>query len=148
MAYNVISCIEVAEITQTLKIADFTMQSGLWILKITVYWGRGIASPSPLNRYVLYWVVPWKMKFLGAILVPILLALVHLRFYNIWDCVIMSNKFYFEPDISHSTLTSWIKWDNERMSSGRCVAGWHQISKMLFILYFSVTWIWKYRWST
>ena len=25
MAYNVISCIEVAEITQTLKIADFTM---------------------------------------------------------------------------------------------------------------------------
>ena len=25
MAYNVISCIELAEITQTLKIADFTM---------------------------------------------------------------------------------------------------------------------------
>ena len=25
MAYNVISCIEVAEITQTLKIADFTL---------------------------------------------------------------------------------------------------------------------------
>ena len=25
MTYNVISCIEVAEITQTLKIADFTM---------------------------------------------------------------------------------------------------------------------------
>ena len=26
--------------------------------KITVHWGRGIASPSPLNRYVIYWVVP------------------------------------------------------------------------------------------
>ena len=42
MAHNVISCIEVAEITQTLKIADFTMQSGLWTLKIIAYWGRGI----------------------------------------------------------------------------------------------------------
>ena len=46
MAHNVISCIEVAEIAQTLKIADFTMQSQLRTLKITVYWGRGIASPS------------------------------------------------------------------------------------------------------
>ena len=46
MAYKVISCIEVAEITQTLKIADFTMLSGLRTLKITVYWSRGIASPS------------------------------------------------------------------------------------------------------
>ena len=46
MAYNVISCIEVAEITQTLKIAEFTMKSQLRTLKITVYWGRGIASPS------------------------------------------------------------------------------------------------------
>ena len=44
--YNVISCIEVAEITETLKIADFTMLSGLRTLKITVYLGRGIASPS------------------------------------------------------------------------------------------------------
>ena len=58
MACNMISCIEVAEITQTLKIADFTMKSRLRTLKITVYWGRGIASPSPLNRYGIYWMVP------------------------------------------------------------------------------------------
>ena len=36
MACNVISCIEVTEITQTLKIADFTMLSGLRTLKIHV----------------------------------------------------------------------------------------------------------------
>ena len=43
---QLISCIEIAKNTQTLKIADFTMWSGLQTLKITVFSAHGIAIYS------------------------------------------------------------------------------------------------------